>query len=261
MTRAGYQPRILNAFIDPDAGQNVSYAAMAEANGSGSGWPGFVGQLNKTFMLVRDAFGYALPGGVFLAIGLICKGYTLSQIQSLLSPYTLPPWAAFIAVVAACYAAGHVMAGVAYWFFDVLKYIVWMLDRHWKHLPDLMKNWLADNPTEVTKEALAKRVQHPDLFNILDRRETGTLTAGSMAAALLVGWYVFCHAQWSISQILFWAGLFMAIDFLTGLSHLRRVAKAVRDAEISSPNPDPDLSKLLEDFFTAATKLLKKLAP
>lgn len=234
---------------------------MAEANGSGSGWPGFVGQLNKTFMLVRDAFGYALPGGVFLAIGLICKGYTLSQIQSLLSPYTLPSWAAFIAVVAACYAAGSVMAGVAYLFFDLFKYIVWMLDRHGKHAPALMKGWLDDNPTEVTKEALEKRAQHPDLFNTLDRRETLTVMAGSMAAALLVGWYVFCHAQWSISQILFWAGLFMAIDFLTGLSHVRRVAKAVLGAKVAAPAPDPNFSKLLAELITAATKLLNKLAP
>ncbi len=237
---------------------------MADSSDSASSWPGFVGQLNKTFMLVRDAFGYALPGGVFLAIGLICNSYTLPGAKSLLWPYNLPPWAAFIAVVAACYAVGSLMAAIAYMPISLAKYIVWMLYRGYPQVEnaeeDGLRGWLIHNPTEVTPEILALRVQHPELLNTLDRRETLNVMAASMAAALLSGWYVFCHACWPFSRVVFWGGLITVIQFLTGLSHLRRVAAAVRETNIPSTKPDPDLSKLLGDLITAATKVLNKLA-
>ncbi len=237
---------------------------MADSSDSVSSWPGFVGQLNKTFMLVRDAFGYALPGGVFLTIGLICQSYNLSELKSLLSPYTLPSWAAFIAVVAACYTAGALMAATAYMPIGVAKYIVWMLDRHVQHVDKptegSLRDWLINNPTEVTSEILQIRVQHVEILNTLDRRETLNLMAGSMAAALLTGWYVFCYAHWSLSRILVWGGLITVLQFLTGLSHLRRVAKAVRSANLAAPTPDPNLPKLLGDLITAATAVLNKLA-
>jgi hypothetical protein len=103
---------------------------MADSNDSVGSWPGFIAQLNTTFNIVRDAFGYTLPGAVFLAIGLVCKNSGIAELQSLLVTYKLPSWAAFIAVVAACYAAGNVMAATIYMPLSLAKYIVWMLDRH-----------------------------------------------------------------------------------------------------------------------------------
>lgn len=103
---------------------------MADDSESVSSWPGFVDQLNKTFMLVRDAFGYALPGGAFLAIGLVSHRFSFSQVQALLAPYTPPPWMAFFAIVAVSYAVGGVMAACAYMPFMLAKYYLWMRQRH-----------------------------------------------------------------------------------------------------------------------------------
>ncbi len=93
-------------------------------------WPGLLDEVNKTFNLMRDVFGYALPGGAFLAIGLVSGRFNLWEVQNLLKPYQLPAWAALIALVAACYPVGTVMAAAAYMPFMVAKYWVWMRYRH-----------------------------------------------------------------------------------------------------------------------------------
>jgi hypothetical protein len=146
-------------------------------SGSASTWPALVDQINQTFNLVRDVFGYALPGGVFLAVGLISKRFTLVQVQSLLSPYHLPAWAAFVAVVAACYPIGTVMAAAAYMPFMLSKTAVWLWDTFSKPsqptaLRRALSTWLATHPTEVTSEILQIRMRRPKLLDTLDRRET-----------------------------------------------------------------------------------------
>lgn len=84
--------------------------------------------------------------------------------------------------------------------------------------------------------------------------------AGSMAAALLAGYYVFCRWHWDFTTMLFWGGLITLIQFLTGLSHLRRVLKATHSAQVTPPTPDPDFPQLFADLVTAATAALKRFA-
>lgn len=247
---------------------------MADDNtksGGASTWPALVDQINQTFNLVRDVFGYALPGGVFLAVGVISGRFTLVQVQALLSPYHLPPWAAFIAVVAACYPVGTVMAAAAYMPFMLAKTAVWLLDIVSKpdppgHARRALTKWLTTHPTEVTAEILQIRTNRPKILDTLDRRETLALLAGSLTTALLGGWYVFCCAQWGFGKIIFWAGVIALIQFLTGLGHLRRVAKATYGAndalsekEKESTKSDPDFPRLLGELIEAATAALNRI--
>jgi hypothetical protein len=235
---------------------------------SASTWPALVNQINQTFNLVRDVFGYALPGGVFLAVGLISGRFTLVQVQSLLSPYQLPAWVAFIAIVAACYPIGTVMAATAYMPFMLAKTAIWLLDVIAPTLvPQALTKWLTTHPTEVTAEILRIRTHHPKLLDTLDRRETLALLAGSMTTALLGGWYVFCCARWGFGKIIFWAGVISLIQFLTGLGHLRRVSRATCDAnhdisveENKPAKHDPDFPHLLGELIKAATAMLNKLS-
>ncbi|MGB0064167.1 MAG: hypothetical protein WBP85_06955, partial [Terracidiphilus sp.] len=74
---------------------------MANSNGGDSNansWPGFLSELTKSFLILRDIFGYALPGAVFFAIGLLSGNIKLQQLQSLLQPYQnqIPWWLALI---------------------------------------------------------------------------------------------------------------------------------------------------------------------
>jgi hypothetical protein len=249
-------------------------------------WPGLVDQINKTFNLVRDVFGYALPGGAFLAIGLISGRFTLLQVQALLSPYQLPAWLAFIAIVAACYPVGGVLAAMAYMPFMLTKTAVWIwdiirpaktIDQHtskgeriWRKLRENLTQWLATHPTEVTDEILQIRMKRPKLLDTLDRRETLTLLAASMTTALLGGWYVFYCAHWGFYKIIVCAGIITLIQFLTGLGHLRRVAQATCTAntkidakEDAQPSPAfrQPLIDLIHALTQAAVGLSRKLVP
>ena len=321
---------------------------MPDPDDTASSWPGLLGQVNKTFDLIRDVFGYALPGAVFLAIGLISRRYTLDALDHLLSPYTLTAWAAFIVVVAASYAAGNVMAAIVYMPIGLFKWGVWMYYRHlgdryafnknstevnvggvpiaggrtagityWQaqndkagvvikrrvlnttdkdisvggetigagktanitvqvalnlpagvvlHDPDppqgSVRDWLVNNPTEVTPRTLERRLGNQNLFKTLDRRETLNVMSGSMAAALLSGYCVFYRycAYWQIKRILFWGGAIALVQFLTGLSHIRRVLQAVHMAKVPDESPGPDFPKLVADLMDATTAALKKYA-
>lgn len=131
--------------------------ADSASSDSVSSWPGFVDQLNKTFMLIRDAFGYALPGAVFLSIGLIYHRFSMSQVDDFLSPYNhVPAWMAFLGIVAVSYAVGGVLAAVAYSPFMILKYIFWMIERYTPK-PALPAPPTTNIPTEVEASAVIDR--------------------------------------------------------------------------------------------------------
>lgn len=265
-------------------------------DGVGS-WPAFLAQVNNTFNLLRDVFGYAMPGGVFLAIGLISKRFSLSDVDELLSPYHPPTWAYFILAVCACYIVGDMLAATAYMPISIAKWVVWEGSRlrrlirprirewewlkHWQTARNLLawldrelkrwlKEWLEQNPTEVSSSLLEIRSRREVMFQSLERRETLTILAGSTAVALLGGWYVFFKEEWDAGTIFRCAGIIILVQFATGISHLRRVAIAIRWAdrylERSTPKvPDPDFNKLAVrviqatgDVIEATKKVLAK---
>jgi hypothetical protein len=51
----------------------------------------------------------------------------------------------------------------------------------------------------------------------------------------------------------------MLLQFLTGLSHLRRVLKAIHLVDLPDCPAGPDLTKLLTDVAAASTAVLQKL--
>jgi hypothetical protein len=247
---------------------------MANSPDTVDSWPGLLGQLNKTFLLIRDIFGYALPGAVFLAIGLISGRFSLVNLRSLLHPYEPPAWALFLFSIIACYAVGEILASTAYMPIALRKRWQWLQLKRYLYPPkgetpnDAQKAEiekqiyiLQDNPTEVTGELLEIRRQHPEFFVESDRRETLMLLGGSMTVALLGGWLVFYALALKPSVIFLGAGIILLIQFSTGPSHLRRVRAAIREAAKAAhppPKPDPDFPHLLADLITATTDALKK---
>lgn len=245
--------------------------ALADSPDTASSWPGLVAQLNKTFLLIRDVFGYALPGAVFLTIGLISHRFSLIDVRNLLNPYQPPGWAMFLMAVVACYAMGEILASVTYMPIALHKIVQWGFVRSHLYPPpkgeitdaNVKKRvyLLQDNPTEVTADLLAIRTRHPELFVESDRRETLMLLGGSMATALLSGWLVFYVFAVKTSVVFAVAGFILVIQFCTAPSHLRRVRMAIREADskmAATPALDPDFKRLLEDMIKAATKLMNK---
>ncbi len=70
---------------------------------SGGGWAGFVTELTKNFLILRDVFGYALPGAVFFAIGMLRKSLPSSMCSPSWTLTTFPggcnSWARWALVI------------------------------------------------------------------------------------------------------------------------------------------------------------------
>jgi hypothetical protein len=217
-------------------------------------WAGVVAELIRSFLILRDIFGYALPGAMFLGIGVLRGRIRLQSLQDLSQPYHPPIWVAVVLLVGACYVVGQVLATVAYLPFDIWK---WWVSRRKPTDP-----WLVDHPTEVNAEILGIRRQYPEFFVELDRRETITILTASMMVAFLGGVIVFCWGKLGLCTTLVIGGLLLLVDFSTAIPHLRRVRKAVRDAAKAVPcDSGPsgsDLGKEVLAVLKNISEFLKK---
>ena len=242
---------------------------MSNSSDSVNSWPGFLAQLNKTFLLIRDILGYALPGAVFLAIGIISKRFSLDEIQNLLHPFQPPALATFILFVGTCYIAGKIMASIAYSPIAIWK---WM-QAHYSRIATALAVWsswfqshsnriadlLHDNPTEVTSDLLEIRERHAGFFVELDRRETLLLLSGATAAALLAGWAVFYRLRLQPSTLFLSAGVILVIQFLTGPSHLRRVRDAIRKATKIADDVAPTIASVFPPSCKAGNVIVLRI--
>jgi hypothetical protein len=160
---------------------------MAKANAGGDGgansWPGFMSELTKNFLILRDIFGYALPGAVFLSIGILTRRFSLSDVQHFLQPYKVPAWLALILAVGACYVIGHLMAQIA--FFIKNKWGV-----PWPHKKASKS---AEEAEREAKEAALfdLRQEHPVLLTEYDRQTVMTQLRSSTGATMLMGFLLF----------------------------------------------------------------------
>jgi hypothetical protein len=195
------------------------------------GWAGLLAELVKSFLILRDVFGYALPGAVFFGVGLVSGRITLRQASDLLQPYALPIWAGIVLSVVVFYITGHILAAIAYAPYDVYKLFA---SRHavWSH------------PTELTGELLAIGQTRPRLLVQLERRETMALLNHATLAALLSGCGVFYYWQPSPAHVFLIAGCLLLPTVGTAMFHLQRVRTAVRRAnDLVQPPTGPDEDK------------------
>ena len=192
---------------------------MAGSGDSNAGWADIVETLLKTFQLLRDIFGYALPGLVFAGIGVASGRIPLQKIHDLFKPYDPPMWILAGLGIAGCYVIGHLLACIAYLRIDVWKFY----HRHNKAL-------LEKHPTEVNPDDLYWRHFYPELFYDLDRRETMALLMYSTLAAMVLGWLVFCMLHLTFCWTIILISAFVFADGLTTMSHLRRTREAIHEA-------------------------------
>jgi hypothetical protein len=226
---------------------------MANSGDSGATWADIVKSLMDTFQLLRDIFGYALPGLVFAGIGVASGRIQLQHIENLFLPYHPPNWALVGLGVAACYVMGHLLASIAYLPIDIHK---WIRRNN--------QDWLDAHPTEVCATDLKWRHFYPELFHDMDRRETMGLLMYSTLTAMLAGYIVFYWLVLSLPATLLVISGFVFVDGLTLMQHLSRVRKAVQKAgkEIQKYEEDHaakgDVKKMLGDSLQAAVDVVRK---
>jgi hypothetical protein len=223
---------------------------MAESDDQSSSWPGFLSELSKGFLILRDVFGYALPGAIFLGVGLLCRRFSLGDLQYyILRPYHPPAWLIAVVGLGACYAIGHVMAAIAYFPYNFKK------------------------QTDVPSELILARGEHPELLIELDRQSTMTMMRGSTGVALVLGsicfWW-FARTP-SLGWMLAGAGaLLLLVFYWSAMPHIGRLSAATSAAAKTAnasaaksaapaPAPPPALKQVLQDAATNLADNLKKL--
>jgi hypothetical protein len=182
-------------------------------------------ELTKSFLILRDIFGYALPGAVFLAIGVLCRRFSLHDVQNFLAPYQIPAWLALVLALGACYTTGHAMAQVAY-FTKNWKYF-------WEKRKKARAGGKATSPakTEYTghdPDLIELRESHPAMLNEFERQSTISQFRGGTAAAMLSGSVIFyvIRVPLPIGLLVGIAGAFQLLEFwLCGLDQIQDVIR------------------------------------
>jgi hypothetical protein len=216
---------------------------MADSSDNVGSWPGFVDQLNKTFMLVRDVFGYTFPGGVFFVVGLVSERVSLGQVSCLLLPYQPHGWAAFVLALWASYIMGHILITVVYLPIDLLKV-------YYRKHPHKLRRV----PTEVIWEILKIREDHPKFLTDLDRRETMAMLAGGTGGALVIGAATFFKTWTFPGKMFVLVGVLLLMDFVTAMPHLQRVREAIIEADANTKKPEPPQAEGVKQALIALIK-------
>lgn len=217
-------------------------AKTSDNGGSADSWPGFLSELTKSFLILRDIFGYALPGAVFLATGLLCRGVTLKRAIDAAGLDAFSPWLQVVLGIGACYAVGHVMSQSAY-FFDNFWRFPWM--RKGRKITFPWKLGQPDSPpamdgAEVTEELIKVRATHPEILTELERQSVMTQLRGSMGAAMLLGSVIFLsRCRWHVSLLIGVAGLFLLFVFLfSALPHMADLRNSTAAAGKAAEDDD-----------------------
>jgi hypothetical protein len=239
---------------------------MANSNGGNANadsWPGFLSELTKSFLILRDIFGYAIPGAVFLSIGVLCRRFSLNDVQYFLRPYQdkIPAWLIAILAVGACYTIGHLMAQIA--FFPTNTWgVPWVRKTSTTAVENAAQNH--DGP-----DLFNLREDHPVLLTEYDRQGVMTQLRGATGAAMLVGYLIFdVFSTPSIGVMAGFSGVFLLLVFwFSALPHMRQLAnhtsaagKVAMEADKKQPAAgSAQLKQLLEALLAAAQEALKKL--
>jgi hypothetical protein len=152
-------------------------------NGSKGSWGDLALNLIGQFLLLRDFFGYLLPGLVL--VGLASYSGEGAKLLSR-GRACLPFWTVVILLLIICYVAGHFAAAVGYSIQDVVVRLVAML----KSRKSVRKR-PTKLPLHSESSVLRYRAVYPQLFIELDRRDTLALLRTGLGASFLLGcWFL-----------------------------------------------------------------------
>jgi hypothetical protein len=180
----------------------------------------FLGMLVGSFLLLRDFFGYLIPGLAFVAL----VSPLLFPTDPVAATIASPDWLPIIALIIAGYLAGHVLAAIGY------LLLGWM---------DRLQTRPAQVPVPEWK-TLYYRYTYPQIFTETDRRDTIHILRIALGVGLLLGclfrlianlldgvtdWVVL--VEWILGMV---AGLFMLINAHGGNRHLQELSRATVEA-------------------------------
>jgi hypothetical protein len=140
-----------------------------------------LGSVISSFLLLRDFFGYLIPGAVFLALTPFNPApLTQKLFGSGAAPSSL--WLVAVVTVTAGYVAGQILVALGY---TIIFNVIGTSDR------DAAPNETDEQKRQRLREREATiffyHYVYPALFNESDRRDTMTILRIGLAVALILG--------------------------------------------------------------------------
>jgi hypothetical protein len=193
-----------------------------------SSWTDLLAGLIRGFVLLRDIFGYILPGFVFLLMGI--HSGNVPGFEGFFKIYgvELPRWMAGLLLLVTSYVAGHFVVATVFFLPDLVQLIRERIDKK-KHKDEL------DAESQEVSDVLRYRKRYPDIFIELDRRSILALLRTGLAGSVLLGLVTFYWLYPYRRSLVVAAGgimLFSANGAYRHVKKMRRVTlKAARDEE------------------------------
>jgi len=170
-----------------------------------------LGNLVRSFLLLRDLFGYLIPGLVFVASAIYEMfpdrfAHKSPLVIAHLGSDAIKNWPILITLVIGAYVAGHCLVAIGYTIYE-------LAGKALRIKPSLP----ADAQAAVRKDLLFYRFGYPDLFIERDRRSTINILRIGLAVVLIVDWFVWPSPyKWIVLAV----GLLMLWNGWTGSKHV-----------------------------------------
>lgn len=196
-----------------------------------------LGSVVSSFLLLRDFFGYLLPGAVFVGGLVYALGPTKLGDGSL-----IPGLANWVTVVAASYLCGQILAGIGYSTYAIFDEMVRVVDQVKSIL--MQKEMKYEPPIDLDfPQIIYYRALYPNLFIDVDRQDTIVLLRITLAVSLILNPWL---TPWALRVVVLILGIIMLINGYTGRNHVRQFReRTLEAAKLMDANVDKRESRRL----------------
>lgn len=163
---------------------------MDESRGS---WGQLVLSLIGQFLLLRDFFGYLVPGFIFMLL----VGFGAVVFHGTRLPTFFPTWVVILIVVVVSYVSGHLFAALGFALQDFGVRFSDIVTRSKRK----RAGGKGEFPLKFESLVLYYRATYPQLFVELDRRDTLALLRTGAGTSFLIGCWSWPHLYWRVTLI------------------------------------------------------------
>ncbi len=191
-------------------------------------WTDLLAGLIRGFVLLRDIFGYILPGFVFLLIGIHSGHVPGFDEFCKICGVELPWWMTGLLLLIISYVVGHFVVATVFFLPDIVRLIGGRIGEK-KNKEEL------DLQTQEASDLLRYRNRYPDIFIELDRRSILALLRTGLAGSALLGLVTFYWLYPYRRSLEVAAGAIMLFSANGAYRHVKKMIKltlkAARDEE------------------------------